>query len=84
MATVIVQTDDGREVWRMDDIEPWHVSGKLTASGNVRASSLASGIVRAVGDADKIQRGIDPERLSEKVMRLLDEERRAMAEPPTT
>lgn len=69
MATVIVQTDDGREVWRMGGVEPWHVVTHLIAHGNVRASSLASGIVRAVQDADKIQRGADPERPSERAMR---------------
>lgn len=69
MARVIVQTDDGREVWRMDGVEPWHVVGKLRGEMNVKASSLAAGIVRAVEDADKIQRGVDPARPSERAVR---------------
>jgi energy-converting hydrogenase Eha subunit A len=57
-------------------IASWHVSGKLRGQMNVRASALASGIVRAVRDAEVIQEGGDPERLSEKAMRLAAEARR--------
>lgn len=58
----------------MHGVVPWHIEGgKLTGQMNARASSLASGIVRAVQDADKIQRGIDPERPSEKAIRLMHE-----------
>lgn len=80
MPKVIVTTDDGQAVWTMDGIESWHVSGKLKAAGNVRAQNLASGIVRAVRDAEVIQAGGDPERPSEKAMRLVDEGRKRDSE----
>ena len=70
MPKVIVQTDDGREVWSRDGVESWHVSGKLTAAGNVVAQAIASGIVRAVSDAEAIQEGRDHRRPSEIAMAL--------------
>jgi hypothetical protein len=70
MAKVIVLTDDNKPVWQMQDIESWHISA-LQCQTNVRGSNLAAGIRRAVQDAEAIQAGRDPERLSEKVMRLI-------------
>lgn len=70
MAKVIVQTDDGREVWSHEGVESWHVSGKLKAAGNVVAQAVASGIVRAVSDAEAIQEGRDPRRPSEVAIEL--------------
>jgi hypothetical protein len=80
-ARVIVTTEDGTEVWRMDDVAAWQVSG-LQCPGNVSGSSLAAGIRRAVQDAEVIEAGGDPERLSEKAMRIAsitDPEQRAAA-----
>lgn len=73
MATVIVTTDDGQPVWMMEDIQPWHIIA-LQCPTNIRGSSLAAGIRRAAQDAEAIQDGRDPERLSEKVMRLMKED----------
>jgi hypothetical protein len=74
MAKVIVQTDDGREVWRLEEIEPWHVRSIIHGSfTNIVCRALTSGILRAVQDANMIQRGLDPERLSEKAVRLANE-----------
>jgi hypothetical protein len=69
MPRVVVYTDSGEAVWSMEKIESWQING-LTCPGNVRGSSLAAGLRRAVSDAEKIQRGEDPERPSEKAMRL--------------
>lgn len=69
MPQVIVVTDDGREVWRAAGIMPHDVSA-LACPSNTTGSSLAAGVRRAVLDAQKIQRGEDPERASEKAMRL--------------
>lgn len=74
MARIIVQTDDGEEVWRILEVSSWHISG-LECHGNVRGSTVASGIRRAVRDAQFIQAGDDPERPSEKAMRLSSRKR---------
>jgi hypothetical protein len=67
MARVIVTTDDGQPVWALDAIEAWQVRG-LECPSNLRGSAVASGIRRAVSDAEAIQQGRDPRRLSERVM----------------
>lgn len=69
MPKIVVFTDDGQPVWEMDDVEWHHVTG-LTCPTNTRGSSVASGIRRAISDAHTIQDGGDPERPSEKAMRL--------------
>jgi hypothetical protein len=68
MPKVTVHTDDGDLVWSMD-VEAWHING-LQCPTNQRGSGLAAGIRRAVQDAEVIQAGGDPERPSEKAMRL--------------
>lgn len=75
MPRVIVETDDGVRVWSMDDIASWHLPA-LQCPTNVRGSSLAAGIRRAVEDAEAIQEGRDPERPSEKALRFAYEARR--------
>lgn len=73
MPTVVVYTDKGQQVWQMD-VESWQIDG-LQCPTNLRGSSLAGGIRRAVQDAEVIQAGGDPERPSEKAIRLMHEER---------
>jgi hypothetical protein len=68
-ASVSVTTEDGTEVWRSDAVASWQIAG-LQCPGNVRGSSLAAGIRRAVRDAEVIEAGGDPERLSERAMRI--------------
>lgn len=68
MPRVIVTTDDGREVWALDDVASTHVS-TLQCAMNATGRILASGIRRAVADAEAIQEGRDPERPSERAMR---------------
>jgi len=81
MARVYVTTDDGRFVWALDNVESHHLNG-LQCPTNVRGSSLAAGIRRAVQDAEAIQAGRDPERPSEKAIRLAEAARRVhKAEP---
>jgi hypothetical protein len=74
MPRVIVTTDDGQPVWQMEDIESWHITA-LQCPTNVRGSAVASGVRRAVRDAAIIQQGGDPERPSEKAMRMMAEAR---------
>lgn len=69
MPTVVVYTEKGEQVWSMEGVHPDWMSA-ITAPTNVKASGLVAGLRRAVQDADKIERGIDPERASEKAMRL--------------
>lgn len=69
MPRVIVETDSGERVWSMDGIESWHLHA-LQCSTNTRGSAVAAGVRRAVQDAEAIQEGRDPERLSEKAVRL--------------
>lgn len=66
---VVVLTDDGREVWRAPGIMA-HDVRSIECPGNSTGSSVAAGIRRAAVDAEAIQRGEDPERPSEKAMRL--------------
>ena len=72
MPKVIVTTDNGDPVWMMDDVEAWHLSA-LTCPTNRKGSALASGVRRAVQDAETIQKGGDPERPSERAVRLAAE-----------
>lgn len=75
MADVVVFTDDGREVGRL------HVAdvgaGTMTWRRLVGRADVPLGFLgRALDDARIIQQGGDPERTSEKVMRLMDRNRR--------
>ncbi len=69
MPRIIVQTDDGFTVWEME-AEEWQLD-RLTCPGNIRGSAVASGIRRACRDAEALTAGNDPERPSEKAMRLV-------------
>jgi hypothetical protein len=72
MARVIVTTNDGRPVWMLDDVRSWDL-GALQCPTNLRGSALAAGVRRAVEDAEAIQAGRNPERPSEKAVRLAAE-----------
>jgi hypothetical protein len=74
MPRVVVYTDGG-ELVQAFDVEAWHING-LQCPTNARGSGLAAGIRRAVQDAEVIQAGGDPERPSEKAMRLSEAARR--------
>jgi hypothetical protein len=74
MATVVVYSDKGEQVWSYTGVASWMIAG-LQCPTNMRGSGLAAGIRRAVEDAEKIERGEDPERPSEKAMRLTHERR---------
>ena len=78
MPKVIVTTDAGVVVWRQEDVDANAVR-YLQCQGNVNGSSLAAGIRRAVQDAEAIQAGRDPERPSEKAMRLATMKERSFA-----
>jgi hypothetical protein len=69
MARVIVYTDDGRYVDSiyLDDCDSGQAHGRIL-TGRLRAPLGFLG--RALRDAAIIQAGGDPERLSEKAMRL--------------
>lgn len=72
MSIVKVFTDDGEEVWVAAGIMAYDVRN-LQCPGNTTGSGLAAGIRRALEDAEVIQAGGDPERPSEKAMRLSQE-----------
>jgi len=69
MSVIKVFTDDGREVWSTAGIMA-HDVRDIQCPGNTTGSGVAAGIRRATEDAEVIQRGGDPERPSEKAMRL--------------
>lgn len=68
MAYVVVYTEKGQQVWQMN--VPSFAIRNLGCPGNTIGSSLAAGIRRAVEDAEVIEAGGDPERASERAMRL--------------
>lgn len=73
MPKVIVTTDSGTTVAEFD-IDAH--AGRMLPAGvpmNVQANQVLVGVRRAIRDADCIERGIDPERLSEKAMRMMAE-----------
>lgn len=61
----------GRVVWSIDDV-PSSALASASCPSNHRGSALVSGIRRALSDAEIIRAGGDPERPSEKAMRLSD------------
>lgn len=69
MPRVIVETDDGRRVWEFETTARM-ASAVWRPGTHEGASSLLSGLERAVADAEVVERGGDPERPSEKAMRL--------------
>ena len=72
MSVVIVQTDDGREVDRFE-VDDTRVGNMTWRNMLGRWDEPLGWLGRALQDARIIQRGGDPERPSEKVMRLLAE-----------
>ena len=78
MAKVIVQTDDGRQVTSIFVSD--QAAGTATWLKLIgRPERPLGGLGRALDDAAIIQAGGDPERLSEKAMRLSAEQREALA-----
>jgi hypothetical protein len=69
---------NGSLVWSMP-APPAYAMGRLRSEGHVGVSSLAAGLRRAVEDAEAIRAGRDPERPSERAIRLAEEERRHQA-----
>lgn len=71
MSVVIVQTDDGREVNRFEvpDVYPGNMLWRNMLG---RLDEPLGWLGRALRDARIIQQGGDPERPSEKAMRLAD------------
>jgi hypothetical protein len=76
MPKVIVQTDDGREVSSFD-VPMTYPGNGLWARMVGRYVAPLGWLGRALRDAEVIQAGGDPERLSERAMRLMAEERDA-------
>lgn len=75
MARVIVQTDSGNEVWRFHESVDAHTADMIpSAPTNAKTHELLRGLARAVRDAEMIAKDLDPERPSEKAMRLADEQ----------
>jgi hypothetical protein len=68
MPTVVVYTDKGEQVWQSPATA--YSLRSATCPTNQTGSSLISGLRRAVEDAEKIEDGHNPERDSEKAMRL--------------
>jgi len=68
MARLVIETEDGRVVWRSPLVLTSHellgVAGQARLVGEVR---------RSVQDAEAIEAGRDPERPSEKAMRMAEE-----------
>lgn len=76
MSVIKVFTDDGKlvDTFEIDDgHSPYSIGQNLVG----RHGRIDGSLGRALDDARLIQRGIDPERPSEKVMRLLAERRQA-------
>ncbi len=72
MPIVVVYTDKGEQVWQSPAIG--FTLRPAKCPGNTIGSALVSGLRRAIEDAEAIEAGDDPERPSEKAMRLSDRE----------
>jgi hypothetical protein len=72
---VAVFTEGGQEVWSYDSGIKGISHAIPSAPSNAAAHSLLRGLARAIQDAEVIEAGGDPERPSEKAMRLAEEER---------
>lgn len=68
MPLVVVYTDKGQQVWQ--SLATAYSLRRAECPGNSIGSSLVAGLRRAVEDAEAIEEGRDPERPSEKAMRL--------------
>jgi hypothetical protein len=76
MARVIVETDDGREVARFH-VPAGHIGNAVWRNLVGRLEAPLGWLGRSIDDANVIQAGGDPERPSEKAIRLAAEERDA-------
>lgn len=70
---VAVYTDKGDPIWFSDADYADILLARITVP-NQRGSSFFAGLRRAMRDAEEIEAGRDPERPSEKAMRLAREE----------
>lgn len=68
---------DGPIVWTSHGDVPVYALDSASCPTNVVGSGIVSGLRRAVQDADAIRDGRDPERPSEKAIRLAEEARRS-------
>jgi hypothetical protein len=73
MAKVIVTTDDGREV-AVFTVPAGHLANSVWRNLTGRLGSPMGWLGRALDDAKTIQAGGDPERPSERAMRLVAEQ----------
>lgn len=73
MAIIVVYTDKGQQVWQTTGVHRDSLSA-ATCPTNAKGSAIIAGLRRAVEDAEKIERDEDPERPSEKAMRLSERE----------
>lgn len=74
---VVVYTDKGEQVWADAEVTSTDILFADIQVPNRRGSSFFSGLRRAIRDAEEIEAGRDPERPSEKAMRLAQEARDA-------
>jgi hypothetical protein len=70
MPRVIVETDDGQRVYA----EETTAHTLLFSTDSPPAQALIGGIRRGLQDAEAVEAGLDPERPSEKAMRLAEEQ----------
>lgn len=78
---VTVTTDDGTIVNAWTDVTYADVILARVVVPNRRGSSFYAGLHRAMRDAEEIEAGRDPERPSEKAMRLAAETPYSVSEP---
>lgn len=73
MPRVIVQTDDGREVssFEFPTSQVYALYQMPPCRAHTRINAMLSWLHRSLDDARIIQRGGNPERLSERVMRQI-------------
>lgn len=76
MTHVVVYTEDGQVVGGVTDVRYSDLMLARIEVPNTKGQAFFGTILRAVQDAEAIQEGRDPERPSEKVMRLAAEARR--------
>lgn len=72
MAYVVVYTEKGEQVWHMQATA--HALATARCDTNIVGRNLISGLRRAFEDAEALEQGLDPERPSEKAMRLSEAE----------
>lgn len=82
MAQIVVYTDDGVEVAHKEVPDTYASPSTISRLVCGNAHGVDGWLGRALRDARLIQQGINPERPSEKAMRLLAESRAAKIERP--